>query len=111
MQGFQTWKISEFNIEKKSNYKRKAAEIARLDGFALWGKPKTELEAIKATHLTPKLVLTKLAIFEGTLLVVKWSRKLVNPVKDKVNSEKKSKCWILQMDEVAHFISCFEKTG
>ena len=92
----------EFNIEKKS-ITNEAAEIARLE--AALEKAKTELEAIK-DHAFAELGADKAAIFEAHLLVLN-DPELVNPVKDKVNSEKVNAEFA--MDEVASmFISMFE---
>ena len=92
----------EFNIEKKT-ISDEAAEIVRLE--AALEKSKSELEAIK-NHAFTELGADKAAIFEAHLLVLN-DPELVNPVKDKVTSEKINAEFA--MDEVASmFITMFE---
>ena len=92
----------DFTIEKKS-VADAAAEVARLE--AALETSKSELSAIKDRALT-ELGADKAAIFEAHLLVLN-DPELVNPVKDRINSEALNAEFA--MNEVANmFIGLFE---
>ncbi|WP_342043996.1 phosphoenolpyruvate--protein phosphotransferase [Bacillus sp. OTU530] len=92
----------DFTIEKKS-VADAAAEVARLE--AALETSKGELSAIKDRALT-ELGADKAAIFEAHLLVLN-DPELVNPVKDRINSEALNAEFA--MNEVANmFIGLFE---
>ncbi len=92
----------DFTIEKKS-VADAAAEVARLE--AALETSKGELSAIKDRALT-ELGADKAAIFEAHLLVLN-DPELVNPVKDRINSEAVNAEFA--MNEVANmFIGLFE---